>query len=938
MGLSGGGGRGGGNDRERDDLGPPPDPFWLPEHGGDSQSGRRALGVGAVGLVVFFALDVLKSIYVDALWFDSVSFGSVFRTVIAMRVVLFVIGAVVAAGVLGLNVALARRFAPHAPEESFIEDVDPQAIRRVTSALMIAGTAFIALIFGGSLAGSWETILSWRNGVPFGLTDPQFGLDVSYYLFELPAYHLLQGWALSLLIVSVLGAGAIYGLAFSLQRFVLNVTTGMRIHLSVLAGLVLVVAAFGIWLSVFDLVTQEAGIVAGATYTDVHARVPMRYMLAVMTVLAGSATIISAFLSTSFRVPIFALGLWVFAGIVGGVIYPSGVQTLQVTPNELEKESEYIARNIRMTRAAYGLDRVTETNFPARPGLTGAQVDANPVTIDNVRLWDPRPLLDTFNQIQSIRPFYTFTDVDVDRYKVGSGVLQTMLSVRELDVAKAGAANWTRQRLQLTHGFGAVVTPVNEARDEGLPVLITSDIPPASKTLPISVDGSRVYFGERTDHYVIVRTNVPEFDYPLGEGSADTHYGADRGIAMSNPLQRLALAWELGDTNLLISGQIGADSRVLMHRRLTARIHKVAPFLVLDRDPYAVIQGGRLIWIQDAYTASNAFPYSQHRRGVNYIRNSVKVVMDSVTGDMTFYLMLPDDPIVATWAKIFPQLFTPGDQIPASLREHLRFPEDMFRMQADIYQRYHITDPRVFFVGEDVWSIPLHSSQARLPLDPYYLTMKLPGETSEEFVLVMPFTPRNKQNTVAWLAARSDGTHYGSLRAYRFPTDTLVYGPAQIEARIDQHPGISQQMTLWNQSGSSVIRGNLLMIPIADSFLFIQPIYLQAENSPLPELKRIIIANGNAISMEPTFRDALDVVLGRRTSTLPDNSAGGGATIPQPGATPRAGATATPRPPAATPVPGATPAADLRTLIDEAQRELDQLRTLLDKIDMQSRR
>ncbi len=944
FGTGGGSGRGRRDDGGEGGLGPPPDPFRLPEREYGSSSGRRTLGIGAASLVVFFTADVLKSIYIDLLWFDSVQFGEVFRTVIAYRVVLFLIGAVVSGLVLGTNVMLARRLAPRAPEESFIEEIDPQAIRRIVTVLLITGTALVALIFGGSLGGAWETILAWSKGVSFGVADPQFGRDASFYMFSLPAYHLVQGWLVGLLFVSTLAAGAVYALAYSLQRFVLTITPGMRIHLSVLIGLMLITSAAGIWLSVFDLVSQQGGIVHGATYTDVHARIPMRYLLALLSLLAGAATITNAFLSNNLRVPGFALGVLAFASIVGGMIYPAGVQALQVEPNELEAESPYIDRNIRMTRTAYGLDYVDETNFPARPALTAVQVDSNPGTIQNVRLWDPAPLRDTFNQIQSIRPFYTFPDVDVDRYPIGSQVQQTMLGIRELDVTRAGAANWTRQRLQLTHGFGAVVTPVNEYRDEGLPILLLGDIPPTGTAIPMSVDGSRIYFGERTDHYVIIRTNVAEFDYPMGESSAETRYKADRGIPMSNAFRRLALAWELADTNLLISTQIGADSRVLMHRGLQDRIGKVAPFLELDADPYAVILDGSVVWVQDAYTVSNRFPYSEHRGGVNYIRNSVKITVDAVTGDMTFYLMVPDDPIAATWARIFPTLFTPGDQMPKNLREHLRYPEGLFRLQAELYQRYHITNAREFFVGEDVWNIPLHGGSGRQgPLDPYYLTMKLPGEAAEEFVLVMPFTPRNRQNTVAWLAGRADGKHYGALKAYRFPTDTLVYGPAQIESRIDQNPGISQQMSLWNQSGSRVIRGNLLMIPIDDSFLFVQPLYLQAENSPLPELKRVIVANGNAIAMEETLRQALDVVLGRRTASQLGATTGTGGSPATPGI-PGAptSPTAVPIQPRSTGTPGPT---DVKGLIDaargasnSAQQELDRLRAILDQIESQSRR
>jgi len=518
-----------------------------------------------------------------------------------------------------------------------------------------------------------------------------------------------------------------------------------------------------------------------------------------------------------------------------------------------------------------------------------------------------------------------------------------MVSPRELDISRASDRNWTRERLQLTHGFGVVVAPVNEVTAEGLPDLLTKDIPPIGDDVPLTIEGSRIYFGQLTDHYVIVNTNVPEFDYPVGESNAETQYGEDRGIRLSSFLRRFALGWELGDTNILISGQIGSGSRLLMDRTLSDRITKIAPFLSLDRDPYLVVIDDRLTWVQDAYTTADSFPYSQPRGSLNYIRNSVKVTVDALTGDTTFYQM-ENEPIVETWAKIFPDLFTPASEMPPELVEHLRYPEDMFRLQAELYLRYHIRDPRVFFVGEDLWAIPTERFRDQeQQVDPYYIVMKLPGEESEEFVLVLPFTPRNKQNTVAWLAGRSDGDKYGTLRAFRFPTDDLVFGPAQIEARIDQNPGISQQLTLWDQSGSQVIRGNLLMIPIGESFIFVEPIYLQAVNSRLPELKRVVVANGNSIAMEETFERSLDVVFGLAQSSLPGTGQFTPTTDPNatPTVTPTPVPTTTPTPVAPTLTPTAPPPAgslaellnQARQSADEAQADLDRLRQIIEEIE-----
>ena len=914
---------------DRDDLGPPREPFRIGDGDLRSPIPLRWIGVAAAILVAFIVLSVAKGIFVDVLWFDSVGYAGVFRTVIISKIILFSVGFFITAIVLGANIWIARRLAPEGEEESFIEEVDPAAIRRIVTILLVAGTLFMAVIFGSVAGGSWATILSWLNGVSFGETDPQFNKDISFYVFDLPAFHLLQGWFLALMIVSTLGATAVYALSLSLQGFELNITRGMRIHLSILVGLILLLIAVSTYLSIFDLVSSPGGIVFGATYTDVNARLPVRYILLALAIIAGLVTIANGFLSSAgYRLPIFAFGLWAIAGIAGGLIYPSFIQNIQVEPNEREREEQFIARNIDATRRAYGLDMIDEQPFPAEAEVTLAELEANQATVDNIRLVDPRPLRDTFQQLQAIRPFYEFQDIDVDRYVLDGQTQQVMLAARELDVSRT-EANWTRERLQLTHGYGAVVAPVNDEGTDGLPDLITEDIPPVSDLLPITEEGARIYFGELTNSYVIVNTNEAEFDYPVGEGNAETFYSEDQGIKLSGFIRRFALFWELNDWNLMISGQISADSRLLMNRSLIQRISEVAPFLVLDQDPYIVIQpDGTLIWIQDAYTTARDYPYSQptNFRGVgtiNYIRNSVKITVDAITGEMVFYRIDENDSVAATWAKIFPDLFTADAEMPAHIREHLRYPLDLFQVQAEVYRLYHITDANVFFIGEDVWNIPTEKfRQQEQTVQPYYVIMRLPGEEAEEFVLILPFTPRNRQNTVAWMAGRSDGTVLGSMKAFRFPTDDLVFGPAQIEARIDQNPGISQQITLWDQSGSEVIRGNLLMIPIGDSFLYVEPIYLQAESSRLPQLQRVVVANGNQIAMEPTFKDALRVVFGQQVSSLPGSVLGG---------------TATPTPtPSATATQAAGTIGELLQLAREAseasEAELQRLRDLLDQI------
>ncbi|MDA0269467.1 MAG: UPF0182 family protein [Chloroflexi bacterium] len=934
---------------DRGNLGPPPEPFRINE-GREMRSPvpLRWLALAAIAVVLYVTLNVLKSIYTNAMWFDSVEFGSVYRTVVMSRITLFAIGAVVAGVVIGLNVMIARRLAPAGFEATLIEEIDPEAVRKVLLVVLIAATLFLAVIFGSVAAGAWETVLLWMNGVEFGRTDVQFNRDISFYMFDLPAYQFFQSWLLGLVIVSAIGAGGIYALSMSFTRGEIRIEGAMRTHLSVLGGLAFLLIAANTYLGIFGLVNSPTGIVYGATYTDVNARLPVAYVLVALAAFAGLATIANAFLTRDgFRVPIFAVGLWVVGGLLGGVIYPGTVQALQVEPNERLREEQYISRNIEATRFAWGLEDIVETRYPANPVVTQADFDANPKTIENVRLLDPRPLRDTVNQIQAIRQFYQFTDIDVDRYVIDGEERQVMIATREMDISRVQDRNWTRERLQLTHGFGAVIAPVNEVLPAGLPRLITADIPPRSEVLPITTEGARIYFGELTNHYVIANTSEPQFDYPLGEGNAETSYTEDRGITLNSLARRIALAWELGDANLLISGQINSDSRLLWRRNIVERVSGVAPFLIIDSDPYAVVLDERIHWFMTGYTVSSSFPYSQPSAGVNYIRDAVKITVDAQTGDMVFYLIAENDPVATTWAKIFPDLFTPNSEMPDEVRRHLRYPEDIFKIQSQLYLRYHITNPDVFFIGEDVWNIPTERvGSLDVIVEPYYVTLTLPEEEDGvaldediEFVLIMPFTPRNRQNTVAWLAGRSDGEHYGAMRAYRFPTDTLVYGPAQIEARIDQNPGISQQFSLWNQSGSEVIRGNLLMIPVGSSFLFVEPIYLQAENSRLPELVRVIVANGNALAMERTLPHALDVVMGRRASSLPNvtTQTSGDPLNPVPGplpdATPTPIITATPQP---------LPTGDLGLLLDQAQQasdatqaELNRLRALLEAIQVQ---
>jgi hypothetical protein len=536
------------------------------------------------------------------------------------------------------------------------------------------------------------------------------------------------------------------------------------------------------------------------------------------------------------------------------------VQSYRVKPDELRLEAPYLARSIAGTRYGFALDRLTVKPFPAAGQLTPAVLAANAPTIQNLRWWDPAPLLDTYRQLQELRLYYDFHDVDVDRYTLNGTYQQVMLAGRELNQARlpADAQTWINQHFKFTHGFGLVMSPVNRFDAEGLPVFYVQDIPPTS-SVGLTLDRPQLYFGEETPNYVVVRGGTTEFDYGRGQDNVYTTYEGRDGVSLGSLWRRALFAWHFGDLNLVISGNVTAGSRILFHRLIQERIHRVAPFLRLDHDPYLVVADRRAIWLQDAYTVSDALPYSHaDQDGVNYIRNAVKIAVDAYEGTLTFYLADAADPLVRTYARIFPTLFRPLEAMPLSLRQHIRYPEDLFLRQAAVYGTYHMTDPEVFYNKEDQWSFPQVSVNGKTTaMQPYYTIMRLPGEAREEFILMLPMVPTKRDNMIAWLAARCDGPAYGTLIEFAFPKEKLLYGPAQIEARIDQDTTISQQLSLWNQTGSRVIRGNLLVIPIDDALLYVEPLYLRAENRELPELKRLIASVGDRVVMNTSVETLL---------------------------------------------------------------------------------
>jgi hypothetical protein len=825
-------------------------------------------------LVAFAFLGQLVPLYTDWLWFQEVGYSQVFLTMLSYRGGLFTAVAVGVLIFLYVNLTFAAR--PARPDVLWeLEDqlglpgrvvIEP-LIRRFLPVVL----ALISFMSGLRASAQWETVLGYLNAVPFGTADPLFNRDLAFFVFTLPFWRRLAGWGTTLVVGTLVLTLAIYVLQRSLVLTARGprLAAGARAHLLVLGALLLALIGVGFWLDRFDLVYSPRGVVYGATYTDVNASLPA---LGVLTVLAlvAAVTCLAQLTRPGLRLVAVALAALVAVWVLGLGVYPYVLQRFRVVPNELEAERPYIIHNIRMTRQAYGLDRIVEREFPADETLDPGALQRNASTIKNIRLWDHGPLLRTYGQLQEIRTYYKFTDVDVDRYSLNGEYRQVMLSARELSYPHLQAArSWINEHLTFTHGYGGVVGPVNRVTPEGLPDFLVKDIPPRSQGFP-SITRPEIYFGEIANDYVLVRTRSQELDYPAGDQNVYTTYQGRGGILLSSFFRKLAFAARFGEVKILLSDDLTSDSRILMHRPVAQRIRLIAPFFRYDRDPYLVITGdGRLAWIVDGYTITDRYPYSEPVRGVgNYIRNSVKAVVDAYHGTVTFYLADATDPIVQAYGRAFPGLLRPLDEMPDDVRQHIRYPEDFFALQARMYAVYHMEDPQVFYNKEDMWTIPRRTVEGReREIEPYFTILRLLGEKKEEFVLLTLFNPSRRDNMIAWLAARSDPPNYGRLIVYNFPKQKLVYGPRQIDARIDQDADISQQLTLWSQRGSNVIRGSLLAIPIDQSLIYVQPIYLAAsEQGALPELRRVVVAHGNQIAMEPTLEQALARLFGGRAA------------------------------------------------------------------------
>jgi uncharacterized membrane protein (UPF0182 family) len=831
----------------------------------------------------------------DVLWFQEVGIASVLWKSLRTQ---FGVGAAVGlitAAIIWLNLLIASKSAP----AYRIEPVDPArpdpveeyrvALGPYMQWIRLAIAGAIGLMSGLAASTAWQTFILWANRVSFGRTDPQFGRDIGFYFFELPFLDVISNWVWFALLASLFvsaGAHYFYG-ALRPEQGLRGVLPATLAHLSVLLGLLALVKAFQYWLGQFQLNFSARGTVTGASYTDVNAQLPALQVLMVVAVLSAILFLVNI-RARKLSLPLAAIGIWVLVSITAGTLWPLAVQRFSVDPQEQQREDEFIGRNIEATREGFGLANIEARPYSAAAALTEAEADENQDIIQNVRLWDPGMLQRGFRQLQAVRPYYQFTDVDIDRYVIDGEPRQVMLSVRELslDDLPEGSATWQNLHLQYTHGFGLVASLANEATATGQPSFIVRDIPGTvvEGAEALEAEQPRIYYGEgfKSHEYAIVDTEQDELDFALEDGTIQrSNYEGAGGIGVGNLFRRLAFAVREGDPNLLLTGLITGDSRIMIYRNVRDRIQRAAPFLSLDHDPYPAVVDGRIVWILDAYTTSSFYPYGQRfdsqqftagndadglRGNINYVRNSVKVVVDAYDGDLKLYVVDEEDPLIQTWRNAFPDLFT-TDEPSDDLRAHFRYPEDMFRLQTEVYRTYHMTNPADFYSREDEWDVPpaptFEGSADSRSIPPVYLLLPPPGDEGQEFVLTRPFVPRNRPNMISTLLARSDPDRYGEILSLQFPRSRVVPGPQQVENLINQDVAISRTRTLLGQQGSTVQFGNLIILPIADSVLYVQPMFVIAQDGGgIPELKRVVVVSGDDIVMRDTFDDALAAVLG----------------------------------------------------------------------------
>lgn len=840
---------------------PPRTPWW----------GDRRVWIIAVVLLLILSFNWIVSLYTEWLWFDNINFRDVWSTRLLVQAVTFAVFFAIAAGVLLLNSWIAAR---KARGTSNVFGFQPSQFGGF-NLLIVGGNLFLAFLFASTAASQWERFLLFFNRVQWDLADPVFGQTLTFYLFELPVFRFVQGWFVPLLFLSglvVVGLYAAHNLEeIRLGRWQPQELVPLRRHIVVLGAILALVIGVGYLLSRFELVYSPRGFAYGASVTDLRVVAPLLLVNAtLMVILAG--VLLYNFFRFNWRPVAIILGVWLVSIFLFNGIVPGLYQRYVVQPNEEELERPYIRSNIEFTRTAYGLDEVRVEDFGQVTNINQRDLEDNAKALENIRLWDYRVLPENYEQLQALRPYYRFSDVDIGRYTIEGEIRQVMLSARELDMNNLPNDSWVNRKLEFTHGYGIVMNPVDRFTSDGQPEFFISDLPPQSN-VDLNVTRPEVYYGELDTEPVYVNSRRPEFNYPSGSENVRTSYEGDGGVQLNSILRRVALAIRFGDINLLLSDDITDDTRAMFHRQIEERVRRVTPFLALDYDPYLVVDEatGDLVWIVDAYTTSDRFPYSEPsqvttgdvRPGINYIRNAAKIVINAYDGSIDYYMVDDEDPLVLAYASAFPDLFQPFEAMPESLQNHVRYPESLFLIQTRQYLKYHMTDSSVFYNQEDLRAIPLEqfAGGAPQPMEPYYVIFSLPDEPVTEFLLIQPYTPVEKNNMVAWLAARSDGENYGELVAYELPKQQLVFGPIQVEGRIDQEPEISQQLSLWDQRGSSVIRGNLLVIPLNSSFLYVEPLYLKSDTSALPELRRVIVASGSNVAMRSTLQGALIALL-----------------------------------------------------------------------------
>jgi uncharacterized membrane protein (UPF0182 family) len=850
---------------------------------------RWLLVVLAIAAIVFFGGRTWVSYYMDALWFGALGYGAVFWKTLSMQSAIFVVFAAATFLILyGTFLSLKRAYLTDLPGGRTIY-VGGEPLRLPVESVLrlvaIGACVFVALVTGAVMMAEWPTFaLYWyapQGGG--GVTDPIFGRSASFYLLTLPAWQVISGWLMLLAVLAC--AVAVF---FVLVTGSARVLEGIRRSysplswrgLSVAFAFLLLVIALRVYIGRFERLFEDHSIFGGVTYTDAHVMLPGLLVLCVAFIVGAAIAAANAIWQRR--------GLWLVAAILPAIVCYVVLQiagwyvsSFVVRPNELVREQPYIAHNIELTRKAYGLDEVTRHEFPADTGVQAADPANNQETLQNIRLWDWRALQDTLRQIQEIRTYYDFPDIDIDRYVIDGRIREVMLATRELNLDKLpeNSRTWVNEKLIYTHGYGITMNPVNGFTPEGLPQLLLSNMPVESTVPGLEITRPEIYFGELTNADVYVKTRQKEFNYPQGQSNSFTTYEGKGGVVLGGWLRRILIAIDRGDVaKMPFSDDVGRESRLLMRRNVRTRAETLAPFLTYDPDPYIVASDdGRLYWMMDGFTTSDSYPYSSHYRlgddTINYMRNSVKVVVDAYDGTTTFYVFDNKDPLIATYRRIFPTLFKDASAMPAGLRKHVRYPELLLRMQAEVYGLYHMTDPEVFYNREDLWTVASEvgmsepGEQATQAMQPNFVLMKLPGESGMEFVAILPFTPANRNNLIGWIAGRSDGEHYGTSVVYDFPKTKLVDGPLQVEARIDQNAQLSSQLTLWNQQGSHVRRGNLLVIPTGRALLYAEPIYLQAERSPMPELRLVVLALQDRLVYGPTFEAAMAALFGGAAST-----------------------------------------------------------------------